>query len=142
MRVATRLAFQAGTVSAWAWSHSSGSRWCRSSASAINVEAEAGEHPSATASGSGVNAATAGVPVVGIAGSEKVRAFLTALGVDRQIVSPWVASSTMLHDALDRALGDAALLGDDIRAGVVRQRAAAARNPIIAAELVAGRRAG
>ncbi len=62
MRVATRLAFQAGTVSAWAWSHSSGRRWCRSSASASNVEADAGEHPSATASGSGVNAATVGVP--------------------------------------------------------------------------------
>ena len=34
-------------------------------------------------------AATAGVPVVGLAITEKVRAFLVAVGVGEQLVSPW-----------------------------------------------------
>lgn len=82
-------------------------------------------------------AATAGVPVVGVTASEKVRAFVAALGIDSQVASPWATSARHLDAALDRAFADTAELRDTMRAGLERQREAAARNPTIAAELLA-----
>jgi polysaccharide pyruvyl transferase CsaB len=83
-------------------------------------------------------AATADVPVVGIPLSEKVRAFLSTLGLVEQIVSPWSASFPRLRRALDSALGDPEPICAHIRSGLARQRQAAARNPTIAADLLAG----
>jgi polysaccharide pyruvyl transferase WcaK-like protein len=84
-------------------------------------------------------ASTAGVPVVGVAINEKVRAFLTAIRLDEQIVSPWAASATSLVGALDRALRRPEQIRAEMREGIDRQRTAAARNPLIAAELLASR---
>jgi polysaccharide pyruvyl transferase WcaK-like protein len=84
-------------------------------------------------------ASTAGVPVVGVAINEKVRAFLTAIRLDEQIVSPWAASATSLVGALDRALRRPEQIRAELREGIDRQRTAAARNPLIAAELLASR---
>lgn len=84
-------------------------------------------------------AATAGVPVVGIAASEKVRAFLAALDLEQQVVSPWAATSKMLRRAIDGALRDTGSIRETMRAGLERQRAAAGRNPAIAAWLLAAR---
>lgn len=81
-------------------------------------------------------AATAGVPIVGLAITEKVRAFLVALGLGGQLVSPWAASAPQLRAAIDRAVGDADPMRDVLRSGVERQRARAARNPAIAAALL------
>jgi len=81
-------------------------------------------------------AATAGVPVVGLAAGEKVRAFLGSLGLEGQVVSPWAASTEKLLRAVDVALGDDGAIRETMRTGVERQRAAAARNPEIAAELL------
>ena len=81
-------------------------------------------------------ASTAAVPVVGIAITEKVRAYLAALRLDEQILSPWSASSRALRAALDRALGAPDPLRERMGSGLARQRAAAARNPVVAAELV------
>jgi polysaccharide pyruvyl transferase WcaK-like protein len=81
-------------------------------------------------------AATAGVPVVGIAITEKVRAFLSTLGLTEQIVSPWAASSSQLRHALDRALGEPEPVRRRLHSGLERQREAAARNPELAAELL------
>jgi L-malate glycosyltransferase len=83
-------------------------------------------------------AAAAGVPMVGLAASEKVRAFLALLGLEGQVVSPWPASSAQLRRAVDVGLGDAASIRQTMRAGVERQRVAAARNPEIAVELLGG----
>jgi polysaccharide pyruvyl transferase WcaK-like protein len=82
-------------------------------------------------------ATTAGTPVVGLAITEKVRAFLVALDADEQLVSPWGASTAHLHAALDRALAEPEPIRARLRAGVERQRAAARRNPILAARLLA-----
>jgi polysaccharide pyruvyl transferase WcaK-like protein len=82
---------------------------------------------------------SAGVPVVGLAITEKIRAFLLALGLDEQIVSPWAGCSIQLTKALDRALGEPGPLRVRARGGMGRQRVAAARNPAIAAELLAAR---
>ncbi len=83
-------------------------------------------------------AGTAGVPIVGIAITEKVRAFMATIGVDAQLVSPWGASFPLLRDAIDRALGEPAPILDRLGAGLALQRQAAARNPVIAREIVAG----
>lgn len=81
-------------------------------------------------------ASAGGVPIVGLATSEKIRAFLTTLRVEDQLVSPWAASASQLRAALDRALGDPEPILARTRAGFERQRAAAARNPEIARELL------
>lgn len=81
-------------------------------------------------------AATATVPIVGLAITEKVRAFLVALGLGGQLVSPWAASAPQLEAAIDRAVGDADPLREALRGGVARQRERAARNPAIAADLL------
>ena len=82
-------------------------------------------------------AGAAGVPVVGVAITEKVRAFLVTAGVDGQLVSPWGSSFPLLRAAIDRALGDPDSIRERVRSGLERQRRAAARNPVIAAELLA-----
>ncbi len=84
-------------------------------------------------------ATAAEVPVVGIAITEKVRAYLSTLGLHDQVVSPWTASSPQLRRALDRALGEREAIGVRMRAGLERQREAAARNPELARELLASR---
>ena len=81
-------------------------------------------------------AATAGVPVVGVAITEKVRAFLVATGVAGQLASPWASSRPQLCSAIDRALGEPEPIGDRLRSGLERQREAAERNPQIARELL------
>lgn len=86
-------------------------------------------------------ASTAAVPVVGVAITEKVRAYLAALRLDEQILSPWSASSPDLRAALDRAFGELDPIRERMRSGLDRQRAAAARNPTVAAELVGHARA-
>lgn len=83
-------------------------------------------------------AGNAGVPVVGIAITEKVRAFLTTIRLDGQLVSPWAASFPRLRDAIDRALGDPGPIREHLRSGLEQQRRAAARNPHIARELLVG----
>ena len=59
---ATRRACQAGTSNRDSAFHSIGRRWRRSRASAISCAPADGDMPSANANGSGVNAATDGVP--------------------------------------------------------------------------------
>ena len=84
-------------------------------------------------------AGAAGVPVVGVAITEKVRAFLVTAGIDGQLVSPWGSSFPLLRAAIDRALGEPGPIRESLRTGLERQRRAAARNPVIAAELLAGK---
>jgi len=79
------------------------------------------------------------VPVVGIAITEKVRAYLSTLGLHDQVVSPWTASSSQLQRALDRTLGERELIGERMRGGLERQRLAAARNPELARDLLGSR---
>jgi polysaccharide pyruvyl transferase WcaK-like protein len=81
-------------------------------------------------------ATSAGVPVVGIAVSEKVRAFLSVLGLDEQIVSPWASSSVQLEHAVERSLTDRASMRTRIAPYLAAQRRAAARNPQVAKELL------
>ena len=81
--------------------------------------------------------ASADVPIVGIAITEKVRAFMARLGVEGQLVSPWAASAPQLRHCLDRALGDPEPIRARVRSGLEQQRSAAARNPALAAELLA-----
>jgi polysaccharide pyruvyl transferase WcaK-like protein len=83
-------------------------------------------------------AAAAGVPVVGIAITEKVRAFLTTLGLDAQIASPWSASAPRLRRAVDSAFDERDAIRARMETGLVQQRRAAARNPEIACELLSG----
>ena len=86
-------------------------------------------------------AALAGVPPIGVALSPKVRAFLTTLELADQSVSPWLARDADLHAALDRALGAPAPIRARLRIGIAAGAKAAARNPAIAAALLAaGRR--
>jgi polysaccharide pyruvyl transferase WcaK-like protein len=84
-------------------------------------------------------ATVAHVPVVGVAITEKVRAYLAALDLHDQVVSPWTASSHQIRRALDRALGEAESIRERMSAGLELQRAAAARNPELARELLASR---
>ena len=84
-------------------------------------------------------AATAGVPVVGLAITEKVRAFVVAVGAGEQVLSPWASSSAQVQRALDRALGEPEPIRERMRAGLDRQRAAAARNPAVVAEVLSAR---
>jgi len=77
------------------------------------------------------------VPVVGVAITEKVRAFFLALGISEQLISPWAACSKQVRDALDRALGEPDPIRARVQTGLARQRSAAARNPVVARELLA-----
>jgi polysaccharide pyruvyl transferase WcaK-like protein len=86
-------------------------------------------------------AGAAGVPVVGIAITEKIRGFLAPAGVHSQLVSPWGSSFPRLRAAIDRAFADPGEIRERVRSGLERQRQAAARNPVIAAELLAARNA-
>jgi polysaccharide pyruvyl transferase WcaK-like protein len=81
-------------------------------------------------------AGAAGVPVVGIAITEKVRAFLVTLDVGDQLVSPWGGSFPQLRGAIDRAMGDPDPIRDRLQRELERQRRAAARNADIARELL------
>lgn len=87
-------------------------------------------------------AAAASVPIVGLAITEKVRAFLATLEVAEQLVSPWAASASQLCRALDCALDDPEPIRARLRSGLVRQRRAAARNPEIARDLLSVPAAG
>lgn len=84
-------------------------------------------------------AGLAGVPLIGVALSPKVRAFLHTLGLPEQTVSPWLARDADLRAALDRALGEPEPLRDRLRVGIAAEAQAAARNPAIAAALLTGR---
>ena len=59
---AARRACHAGISKSWTRRHNLGNRWVRSRASASSCAPAAGDMPIAAANGSGVNAATAGVP--------------------------------------------------------------------------------
>jgi polysaccharide pyruvyl transferase WcaK-like protein len=87
-------------------------------------------------------AAGAGVPLIGVELRPKVRAFLSALGLNECALSPWVARDADLRAALDRALGDPAAIQARLRAGMAAQAAVAARNPAIAAVLLRERATG
>ena len=82
-------------------------------------------------------AATAGVPSVGVVVSAKIVAFLSRLGLEHLAVSPWGASGHRLRGALDVCFRDGDALRAQLRDGIAEQRAAAERNPELAARLVA-----
>lgn len=82
-------------------------------------------------------AGVAGVPTIGVAISPKVRAFLAALGLADLALSPWIGRAADLTAALDRAIDDPGPIRARLRAGMAAQAAAAARNPAIAAALLA-----
>jgi polysaccharide pyruvyl transferase WcaK-like protein len=80
--------------------------------------------------------AVAGVPLVGVTAKPKVRGFLVALGLAELALSPWAASEGALLRAIDRVLAEPDPVRRTIAAGLASQRAAAARNPEVAAALV------
>jgi polysaccharide pyruvyl transferase WcaK-like protein len=82
-------------------------------------------------------AATAGVPTVGVVVSAKIVAFLARLGLEHLAVWPWGASGQQLCAALDSCFREGEELRARLRDGIVEQRAAARRNPELAARLVA-----
>jgi polysaccharide pyruvyl transferase WcaK-like protein len=81
-------------------------------------------------------AAAAGTPVVGVTAKPKVRGFLCALGLPDLVLSPWVASSRALAETLDGVLSAPEPVRRGIADGMTAQRAAAGRNPAVAAELL------
>lgn len=84
-------------------------------------------------------AGLAGVPPIGVALSPKVHAFLQTLGLPQQSISPWRACDADLRAVLDRALGDPEPIQAQLHVGIAAQARAAARNPMIAAALLAKR---
>ena len=81
-------------------------------------------------------AATADVPSVGVVASAKIVAFLARLGLEHLAVSPWSSSGASLRAAVDACFQGPDLLRARVRQGMDEQRAAAARNPALAARLL------